>query len=69
MAEVKYVYTIVEREGLEKSQWIRVGIAFVNKDRSLNLRLNALPMNGTLHVRDPQKEKNGKKEGEVPEAA
>jgi hypothetical protein len=64
MAEMKYVYTIVEREGLEKNQWIRVGVAFVNKDQSLNLRLDALPMNGTLHVRDAQNGKKGKSDPE-----
>lgn len=66
MADLKYVYTIVEREGLEKNQWIRIGVAFVNKDQSLNLRLDAFPVNGTLHVRDPQ---NGKKQKGNLEAA
>ena len=66
MAETKYVYTIVEREGLEKNQWIRVGMAFVNRDRSLNLRLDALPVNGVLHVRDPVKSGN-KRETETSE--
>jgi hypothetical protein len=65
MAEMKYVYTIIEREGLEKSQWIRLGVAFVNKDRSLNLRLDALPTNGTLHIRDPLPPKNRKEKGET----
>jgi hypothetical protein len=69
MAEMKYVYTIIEREGLEKSQWIRVGVAFVNKDQSLNLRLDALPVNGMLHVREAQKGKKGEKGPEIAEAA
>jgi hypothetical protein len=59
MAEFKHVYTIVEREGQEKNRWVRVGIAFVNRDQSLNIRLNALPVNGLLHVRDPQPFPNG----------
>jgi len=53
MAEYKQVYTIIEKEGEEKSHWVRVGVAFVNRDHSLNIRLNALPVNGLLHVRDP----------------
>ncbi len=65
MSEMKYVYTIVEREGLEKSQWIRLGVAFVNKDQSLNLRLDALPVNGTLHIREAQNGKSRKKEEEA----
>lgn len=62
MAEMKYVYTIIERDGLEKSQWIKLGIAFVNKDQSLNLKLDALPMNGTLHIRDRPPKKTTKGE-------
>ncbi len=49
------VYTIVERDGGEKSLWVRVGIAFVNKDESLTISLNALPVNGRLHVRKANK--------------
>lgn len=60
MAELKYVYTIIEKEGLEKSHWVKVGVAFVNRDQSLNLRLDALPVNGLLHVRTPMpKNKEG----------
>lgn len=48
----KAVYTIIEREGLEKNIWIRIGGAWTNRDGSINVRLNALPVNGVLHVRD-----------------
>lgn len=48
---MKAVYTIVERAP-GKSFWTRVGVGFVNKDGSLNLRLDAIPTNGTLHVRE-----------------
>lgn len=47
---MKEVYSIVENKG--KSIWIRVGVAFENKDGSLNVKLNCLPLNGTLHIRD-----------------
>jgi hypothetical protein len=48
---MKTVFTVVDRGG-GKSYWTRVGIGFVNRDGSLNLRLDAIPTNGTLHVRD-----------------
>ncbi|HKA86460.1 MAG TPA: hypothetical protein VKE22_02305 [Haliangiales bacterium] len=35
-----------------KTYWMRLGVAFVNKDNSLNLYLDGLPTNGKLHVRD-----------------
>ena len=45
-------YNIIEREGLEKAIWSRVGTAFVNRDGSLNIHLDALPVHGKLHVRE-----------------
>jgi hypothetical protein len=48
--QMKTVYTVVDRGG--KSFWVRVGVGFTNRDGSLNLRLDAIPVNGTLQVRD-----------------
>ena len=45
-------FTIVEREGA-KPIWVRVGAAFENKDGSLNVYLDALPINGKLQLRRP----------------
>ncbi len=50
----KAVYTIVERTGMDKKLWIRIGTAFVNRDQSLNVRLDASPTNGQLHIRDAE---------------
>jgi hypothetical protein len=52
---MKAVFTIVERgsgNGLTKSYWTRVGVGFVNKDGSITLKLDCLPINGTLQVRE-----------------
>ncbi|MFO0663630.1 MAG: hypothetical protein U0174_06740 [Polyangiaceae bacterium] len=51
---MKIVYTVVEREaGKEKkSFWVRIGVGYVNSDGSLNLKLDAMPVNGSLQVRD-----------------
>ncbi len=49
--QLKAVYTIVERPNA-KSRWVRIGIGFVNHDGSVNVRLDAMPVNGTLHIRD-----------------
>ncbi len=49
--ELKAVYTIVERPGV-RSRWVRIGIGFVNHDGSINVKLDAMPVNGTLHIRD-----------------
>ncbi len=48
----KAVYTIIDREGSTRSYWIRLGTAFINRDDSLSVYLNALPVNNKLHIRD-----------------
>ena len=50
----KAVYTIIERhEGeAKKSFWVRIGAAFTNRDGSQTVKLDALPVNGVLQVRD-----------------
>ena len=47
------VYTIIENNGGDY-YWQRVGSAWTNKDGSINLSLNALPLNGKLHIREPK---------------
>jgi len=47
---MKSVFTVVEREG--KSHWLKLGVGFVNQDGSINLKLDALPSNHSLQVRD-----------------
>jgi hypothetical protein len=49
---VKDVYTIIKNG--EKAFWQKVGRAHTNKDGSLNVYLNALPVNGELNIRDPR---------------
>lgn len=51
-AKMKGVWTIIENEHREKSIWVRSGTAFVNRDDSLNVYLDVLPVNGKLHIRD-----------------
>ena len=47
-------YTIVETNGDADDYWQRVGSAWTNKDGSINVSLNALPLNGKLHIRAPK---------------
>ncbi|MGD0675543.1 MAG: hypothetical protein ABSC94_09005 [Polyangiaceae bacterium] len=48
---MKAVYTVIDR-GQGKSFWVRIGVGFTNRDGSLNLRLDAIPVNGALQVRE-----------------
>lgn len=46
----KVAYVITERN--DKQYWNRIGVAFTNKDGSINVKLDALPTGGTLQLRD-----------------
>lgn len=45
------VYTVVDRDGGGRSAWVRIGSAYTNRDGSLTLKLDALPVHGTMQVR------------------
>jgi len=45
----KVAYVITERD--DKKYWNRIGVAFTNKDGSINVKLDALPTGGTLQLR------------------
>jgi hypothetical protein len=47
------------REGKGGSIWVRAGSAFVNKDGSLNVLLDVLPLDGKLHVREAMDKRDG----------
>lgn len=48
----------IERDGKEDAIWNRCGSAFVNKDGSLNVVLDLLPVNGKLNIRVPNPKKD-----------
>jgi hypothetical protein len=50
----KAVYTVIDRIDAEgkRSFWVRIGAAFVNRDGSFTVKLDALPVNGSLQIRD-----------------
>ena len=49
-SKMKIVYVITRRN--DKSYWNRIGIAFVNSDGSINVRLDAVPISGEMQIRD-----------------
>jgi hypothetical protein len=44
------VFSIRESNG--KSVWVRAGSAWRNKDGSMNVYLDVLPIDGKLHIRE-----------------
>lgn len=55
MTQMLGAYVIVERKTPEhpdrRNLWLNVGVGFVNRDGSINVRLNAVPVDGVLHIR------------------
>jgi hypothetical protein len=48
----KVVYVIKRDEKSTKTYWTKIGVAFTNRDGSLNVQLECLPLDGRLHIRD-----------------
>ena len=43
-----------------KTFWMRIGSAFINRDGSTNVYLNAYPTSGKLHIRElDERDRNG----------
>lgn len=49
-AKMKICYCVTQRNG--KTFWNRIGVAFYNNDGSLNVKLEAIPVNGEIQIRD-----------------
>lgn len=57
--EMKEVFVINQKEGEDKTNWTRIGVAFTNRDKSLNVILDAVPLSGRLHIRERKPTKDG----------
>lgn len=44
----RIAYTVVKGKNGAKDFWCRVGAGWINKDSSITVKLNALPVNGEL---------------------
>ncbi len=53
------VFSLKKNERSGATVWVRAGNAYVNKDGSMNIWLDVLPLNGTLHIRETQEKKDG----------
>jgi hypothetical protein len=48
----RIVYQIIEKPGLKKAHWMKVGIAYLNQDQSINIYLDAIPYERKLQIRE-----------------
>jgi len=49
-SKMKIVYVITDRN--QRKFWNRIGVAFVNSDGSVNVKLEAIPVSGEMQIRD-----------------
>jgi hypothetical protein len=49
-SKMKIVYVITDRHN--RKFWNRIGVAFVNSDGSVNVKLEAIPVSGEMQIRD-----------------
>lgn len=49
-SKMKIVYVITDRN--QRKFWNRIGVAFVNADGSVNVKLEAIPVSGEMQIRD-----------------
>lgn len=60
--KIKNVYVITEGGEGKNNRWHQIGVCFENKkDGSFNVILDALPVNGKLHIRDREEKKETSK--------
>ena len=55
-------YVIIEKKGYDKPFWNRIGSAFTNRDGSINVYLDSLPIQGKIHLREdtPKEEREAR---------
>ncbi|MFO0601053.1 MAG: hypothetical protein U0228_37435 [Myxococcaceae bacterium] len=53
--QVFSIKEVIENEN-KKSIWVKAGSAWANRDGSMNVYLDVLPLDGKLHVREPMPE-------------
>jgi hypothetical protein len=52
--KIKDVYIVTDFGNDRKISEVKIGVAFVCADDSLNVKLDAVPITGMLHIRDRQ---------------
>jgi len=46
------IYTVVEKPSASKGIWLEIGVASENRDGSISGKLDCLPVNGTIQIRN-----------------
>ncbi len=49
-----HAYAVIRYRKDDKAYWNRIGVGWDNKDGSINVQLNALPIDGRINLRVPK---------------
>ncbi|MBW2276228.1 MAG: hypothetical protein JRF63_01980 [Deltaproteobacteria bacterium] len=53
------IYTVVDKPGQQKGIWLEIGVAADNRDGSIGGKLDCLPVNGAIQIREFEPRQNG----------
>lgn len=62
-------YNVIDRPGLRSRIWSRIGMAWLNRDGSINVVLDALPLGGRIQLREDDRERRAEARGQLSIAA
>ena len=58
-------FQIVEKKGYDRPFWNRIGSAFVNRDGSINVFLDSVPLQGKIQLREDTPKPERGERGEI----
>ena len=62
-------YHITKRPGMNGRVWSRIGTAWLNRDGSINIILDSLPLGGKIQIREDDRERRANEKGQLAVAA
>jgi len=62
-------YNVIDKPGMTNRIWMRVGMAWLNRDGSINVVLDALPVGGRIQLRVDDRERRAEPRGPLSIAA
>jgi hypothetical protein len=62
-------YNIIDKPGLRSRIWSRIGMAWLNRDGSINVVLDSFPLGGRIQLREDDRERRNDARGAGPLSA
>ena len=59
-------YNIIDKPGLRSRIWSRIGMAWLNRDGSINVVLDSFPLGGRIQLREDDRDRRNEARGAGP---